>query len=410
MARIMFAWELGLGFGHLAPYLDLVKALKKKGHIVVFAARDVTNADRIFGREGVVILQAPLMLRKAANPYKVQYNYTQLIHNNGFADPNDLLARVKAWLHLFQYIRPDVVIYDHSPTALVAAQALKAKRIMAGSGFLIPPPGVPLPNMRYWEKFDTAAVQKAEDGVLDRVNKVLGVMKVKPLAHMEDLFKADEQLLLGFRELDHYPQRQNGNYLGIFPSTLNAEDPKWPAAGNRRIFAYLHPFKTLPVLLQVIGKLGLRTILYAPDVPDEFKKKNSSETIAWATRPLDMKKVAAQCDVGITSGTYGTTCDLLLAGKPVLMMPQNLERIMVARRVLQTRAGLVAPINRPKLFGPRLRALLSDKRFTESARAFAKRHARFTQQWQTETMLAAIEKLVPAPSAAKAEAKQPEAI
>ena len=408
MARIMFAWELGLGFGHLAPYLDLVKALKKKGHIVVFAARDVTNAEKIFGREGVVILQAPLMLRKAANPYKVQYNYTQLIHNNGFADPNDLLARVKAWLHLFQYIRPDVTIFDHSPTALVAAQALKAKRVISGSGFLIPPPGVPLPNMRYWEKFDKAAVQKAEDGVLERVNKVLGVMKVKPLAHMEDLFRADDQFLLGFRELDHYPQRQNGNYLGIFPSTLNAEDPKWPSAGSRRVFAYLHPFKTLPVLLQVLKKLGLRTILYAPDIPDEFKKKNSSATIAWATRPLDMKKVAAQCDVGITSGTYGTTCDLLLAGKPVLMMPQNLERIMVTRRVLGARAGLVAPINRPKLFGPRLRALLSDKRFADAARAFAKRHARFTQEWQTSTMLAAIEKLAPA-AAAKAEAKQPEA-
>ena len=408
MARIMFAWELGLGFGHLAPYLDLVKALKKKGHVVVFAARDVTNAEKVFGRDGVVILQAPIMLRKAANPYKVQYNYTQLVHNNGFADPLDLLARVKAWLHLFQYVRPDVTLFDHSPTALVAARAVKSKRILSGSGFLVPPPGVPLPNMRYWEKFDTPQVQRSEDGVVERINKVLGAMKIAPLAHMEDLFKADAQFLLGFGELDHYPQRKNGNYLGIFPSAMNADEPKWPAAGNRRVFAYLHPFKTLPVLLQVLKKLGLRTLIYAPDVPDEFKKKHASESIAWAARPLDMKKVAAQCDLGITSGTYGTTCDLLLAGKPVLMMPQNLERIMVTRRVLQTRAGLVAPINRPKLFGPRLRALLADKRFIEAARAFARRHAKFTQAWQTETMLAAIEKLAPA-AAAKAEAKQPEA-
>src|SRR5262249_2567085 len=163
-----------------------------KGHVVAFAARDVTNAEKIFGREGVIILQAPVMLRKAGDPYKVQYNYTQLVHNNGFADATDLLARVKAWLHLFQYFRPDIAIYDHSPTALVAAQALKAKRILSGSGFLIPPPGVPLPNMRYWEKFDTPAVQKAEDGVLERINRVLGVLKVKPLAHMEDLFKCDE--------------------------------------------------------------------------------------------------------------------------------------------------------------------------------------------------------------------------
>ena len=409
MARVMFVWELGLGFGHLAPYLDLVKALKKKGHVVVFAARDVTNAEKVFGRDGVVILQAPIMLRKAANPYKIQYNYTQLIHNNGFSDPLDLLARVKAWLHLFQYVRPDVAIFDHSPTALVAARALRAKRILSGSGFLIPPPGYPLPNMRYWEKFDQPQVQRAEDGVLARVNKVLGAMRIPPLPHMEDLFKADEQFLLGFRELDHYPQRQNGNYLGIFPSAMEAAEPKWPAAGGRRVFAYLHPFKTLPVMIQILKKLGLRTIIYAPEVPDEFKRKNLHPSIAWAMRPLDMKKVAAQCDAGITSGTYGTTCDLLLAGKPVLMMPQNLERIMVTRRVLQTRAGLVAPINRPKLFEPRLRALLADKRFTEAARGFAKRHVKFTQAWQTATMLEVIERLAPAASPAKKPAPQPEA-
>jgi len=404
MARIMIVWELGLGFGHLAPYLELVKALRKKGHVVVFAARDVTNAEKIFGREGVVILQAPLMLRKATNPYKIQNNYAQLVHNNGFSDPLDLLARVKAWLHLYQYIRPDVAIFDHSPTALVAARALKARRIISGSGFLVPPPGYPLPNMRYWEKFDKAQLQRAEDGVLAVVNKVLGVMKIAPLAHMENLFDADEQFLLGFKQLDHYPQRPNGNYLGNFPMANNAAEPQWPGSAGRRIFAYLHPFKTLPVLLQVLNKFRLRTIIYAPELPDEFKEKHTTEHVVFSAGALDMKKVAAQCDAAITSGTYGTTCDILLAGKPVLMFPQNLERIMVARRVIGAGAGLVAPINRPNLFGPRLRALLTDKRYAEAARGFARRHAGMNQAWQTGKMLASIERLLPASAAPDAAA------
>jgi UDP:flavonoid glycosyltransferase YjiC (YdhE family) len=409
MARVMFVWELGLGFGHLAPYLELVKALKRKGHVVVFAARDVTNAEKIFGREGVVILQAPLMLRKATNPYKIQYNYAQLVHNNGFSDPQDLLARVKAWLHLYQYVRPDVAIFDHSPTALVAARALKAKRIISGSGFLIPPPGYPLPNMRYWEKFDKAQVQRAENGVLAGVNKVLGAMKIAPLPHMEDLFRADDQFLLGFKELDHYPQRQNGNYLGNFPQLSGGAEPQWPGSAGRRIFAYLYPFKTLPVLLQVLNKFRLRTLIYAPEVPDEFKKKQTTEHVVFSDRPLDMKKAAAQCDAAITSGTYGTTCDMLLAGKPVLMLPQNLERIMVARRVIRVGAGVVAPINRPQLFGPRLRALLTDKRYAEAARGFAKRHAQYNQAWQTEKMLDSIERLAPAASAGAEAAEAPKA-
>jgi UDP:flavonoid glycosyltransferase YjiC (YdhE family) len=91
---------------------------------------------------------------------------------------------------------------------------------------------------------------------------------------------------------------------------------------------------------------------------------------------------------------------MLLAGKPVLMFPQNLERSMVARRVIGAGAGLVAPINRPKLFGQRLRELLTNKRYAEAARGFARRHAGFNQAWQTGKMLESIERLVPAKAAA----------
>lgn len=401
MARIMFAWELGLGLGHLAPYLDLARALRRRGHAVAFAARDVTTAEAVFGREGVVILQAPVMLRKAAKRHKIQYNYAHLMHNNGFADPRDLLARVKAWLHLYRYVRPDLVVFDHSPTALVAARALKARRIISGSGFLIPPPGYPLPTMRYWEKHDQAQLERDENAVLATVNEALDAMKVPRLQRMENLFEADLQFLLGFEELDHYPSRPNGNYLGIFPAPGYGAEPNWPEAGGSKLFAYLHPFKTLPVLLRTIDGMRLRTIIHAPEVPDEVKQKYASRHILFAGNPLDMTKVASLCDASLTSGTYATTCALLLAGKPVLMFPQNLERIMVARRVVGTGAGLVAPINRPNLFAPRLRALMSGNRFAEAARAFARRHAGLDQAWQTKRMLESIERLL-APKAAAA--------
>lgn len=397
MARIMFVWELGLGLGHLAPYLDLVKALRKQSHQVIFIARDVASAESVFGREGVVILQAPITLRKVPNPYKVQYNYSQLIHNIGFADPRELLARVKAWLHLFQYVRPELALFDHSPTALVAARALKCKKIISGSGFLIPPPGYPLPKMRYWDKYDEAELKRSDDGVAAVINKVLEVMKLPQLTHMENLFKTDEQFLLGFHELDHYPMRKDGNYFGTFSIPGYGEEPVWPKAGKKKVFAYLHNFKTMPVLFQVLNKLGIRSLIYAPDLPQEVRKKHTTQNLKFVDKPLNMEKVAAECDVTITNGTYGTTCALLLGGKPVLMFPQNLERIMVARRVIGIGAGMVAPINKPKLFGPRLRTLLNDKRYTQAAQAFAKRHAGLNQEWQTTKMVQTINGLLPAP-------------
>ena len=400
MARILLTWELGLGYGHLAPYLDFVKALKKKGHTVVFAARDVTNAEAVFGREGVVILQAPIMLRKAANPYKVQGSFAQLMHNNGFADPQDLLGRVKAWLHLYSYVRPDLAIFDHSPTALVAARALRAKKVISGSGFLVPPPGYPLPYMRYWEKQDVAKLREAEDGVVQRINQVLAAMKVPQLKHMEELYRADAQFLLGFKELDHYPQRKDGTYLGIFPTADYGVAPQFPAGEGQKVFAYIHPFKTLPVLFRAINALKLRALIYSPELPHEALKKYASPHISFVTKPVDLKKAAAECDMAITNGTYGTTCALLLGGKPLLMIPQNLERVMVTRRVTGMGAGIGVQVNQPKFFGPRLRALLATPKFAEAAAAFAKRHAGMDPAWQTAQMIAHVERLIPAVSAA----------
>lgn len=363
----------------------------------------------MFGREGVAILQAPIALHKAKDPYKVQYNYSQLMHNNGFSDPQDLLARVKAWLHTFSYVRPDVAIFDHSPTALVAARSpghFKGRKIVSGSGFLVPPPGIPLPKMRYWEKSDNKELAKAEAGVVERINRVLAAMRAPQIRAMEDLFRSEGQFLLGFKDLDHYPQRKDGNYLGIFPTDNYGVAPKWPAGKGPKLFAYLHKFKTMPALFQAIGKVNGRALIYAPDMPDEAVKKYGSQRIIFSRQPLDLHKAGAECDAAITNGTYATTCAMLMAGKPVLMIPQNLERIMTARRVIAAGGGIGVQPNRPKLFEERLKALLTNPRFAEGARGLAKRAQGMSQAKQTERMLAEVERLAAqaAPAAAPAEA------
>lgn len=362
----------------------------------------------MFGREGVAILQAPIALQKAKDPYKVQYIYSQLMHNNGFSDAQALLARVKAWLHTFSYVRPDVAIFDHSPTALVAARSplhFKGKKIISGSGFLVPPPGRPLPKMRYWEKSDGKELVKAEAGVVERINRVLAAMRAPQLQAMEDLFKADGQFLLGFKDLDHYPQRKEGNYLGIFPTDNYGVAPKWPAGKGPKLFAYLHKFKTMPALFQAIGKVNGRALIYAPDLPDEAVKKYGSQRITFSRQPLDLHKAGAECDAAITNGTYATTCAMLMAGKPVLMIPQNLERIMTARRVIAAGGGIGVQPNRPKLFEERLKALLTNPRFREGARGLAARTQGMSQAKQTERMLAEVERLAAqaAPAPARAE-------
>ena len=394
MARVLFAWELGKGFGHLAPYLDLVKGLLKKGHQVVFAARDVGNTERIFGNDGVTILQAPIMMHNIGNPYRIQYNLSHLIHNIGFAEIRSLFGLAKAWRHIYHYVRPDLVLFDHSPTALLAARAYPWKRIVSGSGFLIPPSAVPLPMMRYWQEYDQEKLAREEGGLLANMNRVLEILKVPPLKSVAALYDADAHFHLGFKELDHYPQRPPVEYLGMFSPPNHGVAPDWPAGGLKKVFAYLHPYKQIPALLKILGSANFSTIVYAPEVPDAIKKKFQNERMVFSAKPLDVAKVSADCDFAITNGTFGTTAAFLLYGKPVLCIPTNLERVMVTRRVIGLGGGLgVQPTKLDKI-KPALRALASSEKYAEAARAFGAGYKDLNLAWQTEKMLATVERLL----------------
>jgi UDP:flavonoid glycosyltransferase YjiC (YdhE family) len=181
--------------------------------------------------------------------------------------------------------------------------------------------------------------------------------------------------------------REGGNYLGIFPGEEEADMPAWPGTDGKKVFAYLHPFRTMEPFFRAMSRLKLRTLAYAPELPEAVKKKLSGEYVRFVPRRLDLRKALKQADAAVTSGTYATTCAALLAGRPVLMLPQNLERIMVARRVVSLGAGIAARANQPRAFPQKLRQLVEDQSLAAAAREFAKRHAHEDQAWQTKQML-----------------------
>ncbi len=63
MARILVAWELGAGYGHLYAFPRLAHALRERGHEVLFALRDLARAERVLGNGEFVLLQAPIFKR-----------------------------------------------------------------------------------------------------------------------------------------------------------------------------------------------------------------------------------------------------------------------------------------------------------------------------------------------------------
>ena len=127
MSRILYAWELGMGYGHVGSVLPLAMRLQERGHEIVFALRDLSHAERFLGRRGFALLQAPVWMGDKRGP-ELPVSYADMLANFGFPDRAGLTAMVRAWRGLYALVRPDLLMIDHGPTALLAARGTGLRR------------------------------------------------------------------------------------------------------------------------------------------------------------------------------------------------------------------------------------------------------------------------------------------
>jgi UDP:flavonoid glycosyltransferase YjiC (YdhE family) len=405
MASILLTWELGGGMGHLANLAPLARGLVERGHRVTAALADLSRAHRAFAGVPVAFLQAPLRARSAGRPESQARTFAHVLLDNGFAEAGQLRTLVEAWRNLFEFIRPDLIVFDHSPTALLAARGRSTRRVLIGTAFFSPTDQYPLADLRPWLPDDSARCRQDEDRVLENANRVLAAFGQQPLERIAQLYQeVDENFLTTFPEFDPYVPEggrrkaegrgQNARYWG--PMLFSGgKAPEWPEGRGKRIYAYLKPFPALPRLLALLDEVACPTLVYGDGLAERFGGQFPSKTLRFERERLDMAEVGRQCDLAILNGTAATTAAILLAGKPILQVPIYLEQALVAAAVSRLGMGLSAS---PEQIAVRLTALLQNDRYAEAAGAFALRHADFDPKQQVAGMLARIDGLLqPAP-------------
>lgn len=368
-------WELGDDLGHIMPLLSFAKAFKNAGHEVAFLLPDVYNAEILLSKEGFVWFQAPLFRIFPGNENMVKnLHISNVLYNLGYNEFDSPVSIVKAWRHMFQLYHANVLVFDYSPNALIASRGLPVKRILLGTGFLVPPRIYPLPNLH--KTLSDRQLRSDEDKVVIEINKCLDNIKQQPINHLYEIFDVDVRVLLTFRELDHFTQREKEDYWGIAPLQTGVV-PDWPNGNGKRIFAYLKPFDNLSYLLEALYKTECSVVIYMRNIPKEIQKKYNCRSIKFNQKPLDMNRVAQEADVVICHAGHGTAASMLLAGKPMLLLPFHMEQKVTAMNVAKLGAGLIASINKTGDMGEKLNHLLCDESLAENAKLFAKKYVDF---------------------------------
>jgi UDP:flavonoid glycosyltransferase YjiC (YdhE family) len=375
MKRILFTWELGTGLGHIVPIKQRCALLQE--HKLYVALRDLRLAAEVFKGTNATLLAAPFLQSPVDRPVEETLCYAELLHNVGFADARLLGGLVNAWRALFDLIGPDVVVFDHSPSALLAARAYSFRKILCGSGFICPPPAKPLgvffPGIMRQQ--DLQRIEQAERNTLDTANKVLAASGQPPLSSLGELYgQADTVLLTTWPEFDHFPQRGRSDYLGV-NSPPAGKPPQWPAVSGKRIFAYLKPFKKLPVLLQSLKQSGQPVIVYSNDIDRNLLAQHQSGNMCFEFEALDLKQVADSCDFAIVNGNHDTSCQLMLSGTPILVLPLQREQQIFAGLIADCGAGVAGDPDNDDHFIDALNKIASDGRYRQAALEIAGKYS-----------------------------------
>lgn len=392
MASILYAWEFGANLGHIGTFLPVARVVREQGLTVHWAVTQAHQAARLLPAVGFDWLQAPVMPEQRRDGPPM--NYADILLRFGYANDTDLLGLVVAWRELIRLTEVRLVLADHAPTAILAARTLGVPVMLFGSGFFAPPQVAPTPNMRPWVQVDPAHLHACDALVLSSINAVLARYRQPPLQHLAQLFQVAEDSLLSFPELDHYPQRGPARYWGMLPAAVAAPSA-WPSAPGARVFSYLRPETPhMEAALQALHALRGSILVYAPGLPAELLNRYAAPHMAFSPTPVDLNRVAAEADAGLTYASPAATVAFLMAGKPVLMIPGHLEQFLFGRRVEEMGAGLIQnPEQAPDRLPAMLNEILANPGFGQNATAFAAKYANFDQHAVIDHMAARIREL-----------------
>ncbi|MDO8318651.1 hypothetical protein [Rhodoferax sp.] len=351
--RVLFVWEQGGGLGHLSHMRLPMEVALAQGAAVFLAARELPGVRDVLAGLPITLLQAPFRQGVKPVPAASFLSYTHLLARQCFGSADELEMYVRAWRALFALVQPDICLFEHSPTALIAAHGYAFKKVLLGASFVLPPanvlvasPFLPFPTTQL--NPDTVAQLRADDAqLLAQVNAVMQRLSSPALPALGAIYgQAHGSLLCTWPLLDVFGERPGVPYLGSAPTAAQLSPP-WPQADGPKVFGYLQNFPSLPQLLRDLQAAKVCALLLVRDLPPALRTAFSSPTLRFIDQLVDLNQVAQQAAWVLHHGNHSTMATFMLAGVPQLTIPRHQEQLFTGLQLVQKGGVLKAFQDQP---------------------------------------------------------------
>lgn len=400
MARFLFAtWE---GGGHVQPMLLVAQGLKALGHEML-AISDACNAP------DAAALGVPFRPWRRAPSRAAATPETDPVQDWLASSPLDVIHRVLTGVlggpaalygadtrEAIADLRPDVVVCQELLFGVMAAaEAARLPLAVLSSNIwslptvdTAPPFGAGAPpaanegQRDFYRRVASHARAAFQEG-LPALNEARGSLGLTPLAELFDQLRAAARILIAtsrafdFDQTPPDPFRYVGPYMAD-PAWTEPWSPPFEANDHRPLalvsFSTMYQGQEaiLRRVIEALAGLPLRAILtLGPALgPEDFA---APDNVAVASR-APFGALLPLASAVVTHAGHATTLRSLMAGVPLLCLPQGRDQFDNAARVVESGAGLRLPPDAPAAdIAAALQRLLSEPGFAQAAAALGRR-------------------------------------
>ncbi len=372
MAVIAIVWELGAGLGHVSRLFPIAHALKKHGHRPVLVLKDMASLALVSDNHSIECIQAPVWAGHYIHVCE-PLNFTDTLLRIGYQNRNALSSMLIQWVHIFEYINPALILFDHSPTAMLASRKFTCPKIQIGTDFSVLPPVRPLPQYKFWARPSPQSkmhLRQLEERCLSNINFGLERVGIPSIDAVHQIYDTDHTFIDTHPLLDVYGKRDSIEYLGVFRRTDIGVKPIWPFSNKPKVFVYVKPrYQHIEALLQACRVTDAQFLIYGVETNSALAQRFTSPHMMFSDQPFTINTVVDNCDCAINHAS-GIAELLLQRGKPQLLLPMQMEQMMRAKKL-----GSLGPVkvfdmkNSPLKLEDTIRGVINNKGIEDHMRA-----------------------------------------